>query len=104
MANLPLSMALSQLRDELRAARLTTDPELRLKITAIQLDLALEATNQRAGEVGASVWSVLTAKAALERSEAHTHRLSLTIEPVAIDERGHRADLEISTAPIPDND
>lgn len=103
-SSLPLSKALSQLRDELRDARLQADPELQLKISSIQLDLSLEVASSTKGGVEVSVWSVLTGHAAAERGTTRGHQLSLTIEPAVIDDDGNRGDLHVSTKPIPDND
>jgi hypothetical protein len=103
-SSLPLSKALSQLRDELRDARLHADPEMQLKISTIQLDLSLEVASVIKGGVEATVWSVLTGNAAVERGKTQVHRLSLTIEPTMIDADGNKGDLHVSTGPISDND
>jgi hypothetical protein len=69
LANLPLSQALSGLRDELRDAKLSADPNLKLKITSIQLDLTFEVETKAAGKATASFWSVVTVKVADESGE-----------------------------------
>jgi hypothetical protein len=104
MANLPLSQALSDLRDELRDAKLSADPNLKLKITSIQLDLTLEVETKAAGEVTGSFWSVVTGKASAERGQARTHQLSLTIEPKEIDDEGNADDLHVGSPRMRDND
>jgi len=104
MANLPLSQALSDLRDELRVAKLSADPNLKLKITSIQLDLTLEAQTSASGEVKASFWSVVTSTAGAEHSRARTHQLSLTIEPKEIDDQGNTGDLQVGSAPMRDDE
>ncbi|PRY59857.1 trypco2 family protein [Glycomyces artemisiae] len=103
-SNPPLSDALAQLRDELRKAQLQADPVLRLKVASIQLDLDMEFTEKIEGGVSVNVWSVLSGKAAADRSEARGHRLSLTIEPTFIDDSGDSGDLHVSTPPIADGD
>jgi len=55
MANLPLSRALADLRNEPRDAKLSADPNLKLKITSIQLDLTLEVETKASGEVKGSI-------------------------------------------------
>jgi hypothetical protein len=104
MANLPLSQALSDLRDELRDAKLSADPHLRLKITSIQLDLSLEAETKASGEVRGSIWSVVTGKAGAEHARGRTPQLSLTIEPEEVDEDGDVGDLHVGSAPMRDED
>jgi hypothetical protein len=104
MANLPLSKALSDLRDELRDAQLSADPKLKLKITSIQLDLSLEVETRAGGEASASFWSVVTGKASAEHGRGRTHQLSLTIEPKEIDDEGNPGDLHVGSAPMRDND
>jgi hypothetical protein len=104
MANLPLSQALADLRNELRDAKLQADPNLKLKITAIQLDLAVEIQSKVEGEVKASVWSVVTGKIGSMRSRGRTHQLSLTIEPKEIDADGGAGDLHVGSAPMRDDE
>jgi hypothetical protein len=104
MANLPLSQALADLRNELRDAKLQEDSKLKLKITAIQLDLAVEIQSKVEGEVKASVWSVVTGKIGGMRTRGRTHQLSLTIEPKEIDDQGNETDLRTGSAPMRDND
>jgi hypothetical protein len=104
MANLPLSQALSDLRNELRDAKLSADPNLKLKITSIQLDLTLEVDTKTSGEVKGSIWSVVTGKADAEHAHGRTHQISLTIEPREIDDQGNPGDLQVGSAPMRDND
>jgi hypothetical protein len=104
MANIPLSKALSDLRDELRDAKLSADPNLKLKITSIQLDLTLEAQTSESGEVKASFWSVVTGKVGAEHGRSRTHQLSLTIEPKEIDDEGNVDNLHVGSTPMRDND
>ncbi|GAA1660376.1 hypothetical protein GCM10009830_01800 [Glycomyces endophyticus] len=103
--SLPLSEALAHLRDELRDARLRADPELRLNISSIELELALEVHASAGAEAGASVWKVITAKAAADRSSDRVHRLHLTIEPAYVDDAGNEREFAVSPrAPIQDRD
>jgi hypothetical protein len=104
MANLPLSQALSDLRNELRDAKLSADPNLKLKITSIQLDLTLEVDTKAGAEASVSFWSVVTGKASVEHAHGRTHQLSLTIEPKEIDVDGNETDLRAGSAPMRDND
>jgi hypothetical protein len=104
MTSLPLSKALSQLRNELRDAQLSSDPNLKLNVSAIQLDLAIEAETKIEAGVEVSVWSVLTGKARAEHGSMHTHRLSLTIEPKELDSEGNVGDLRVGSPPLPDRD
>ena len=104
MANIPLSQALSDLRNELRDAKLSEDPKLKLKITTIQLDLELQAETKAGAEVKASVWSVVTGKVSGERGQTRAHRLSLTIEPKEIDDDGNASDLHVGSSRMRDND
>ncbi|MCD0443661.1 hypothetical protein LO763_08490 [Glycomyces sp. A-F 0318] len=104
MANLPLSQALSDLRNELRDAKLSADPNLKLKITAIQLDLSLEVETTASGEVKGSIWSVVTGKVSAEHARSRTHQLSLTIEPKEIDDQGNTGDFHVGSAPMRDDD
>lgn len=104
MANLPLSQALSDLRNELRDAKLSADPNLKFKITSIQLDLTLEVETQAAGEVKASFWSVVTGKASAEHTRGRTHQLSLTIEPREIDAEGNETEMHAGSRRMRDDD
>lgn len=104
MASLSLSQALSELRDELRDAKLSADPSLKLTITSIQLDLVLEVETRGSAEVKGSVWSVVTGKVGAERGQARTHQLSLTIEPQELNDQGNETDLHVGVAPMRDND
>jgi hypothetical protein len=104
MANLPLSQALADLRNELRDAKLQADPDLKLKITSIQLDLTLEVDTKASGEVKGSIWSVVTGQLGAEHARGRTHQLSLTIEPKEIDADGNETDLRAGSTPMRDND
>lgn len=88
----------------MRDAKLSADPNLKLKITSIQLDLTLEIETKAAGELGASFWSVVTGKVGAERGQARTHQLSLTIEPKEIDDEGNASDLQVGSPRMRDND
>ncbi|THV42455.1 trypco2 family protein [Glycomyces buryatensis] len=104
--SLPLSDALAHLRDELRDARLQADDELKLNITSIQLDLALEVHTGVGAEAGASFWRVVTAKASADRVTDRVHRLTMTIEPSIVDaSSGDEREFAVSPRkPIPDRD
>lgn len=101
---LPLGEALAQLRDELREARFQADDELKLNVTAIELELALELDTTGSAEAGASLWRVATAKAAAEHNRHRTHRLTLSIEPAVVGPNGGESELRVSTPPVPDRD
>lgn len=101
---LPLGEALAQLRDELRDARFQADDELKLNVTAIELELSLELDVKGSAEAGASLWRVVTAKAAAEHNRNRIHRLTLSIEPVVVDADGGESELRVSTPPVPDRD
>lgn len=101
-SNLSLSEALASLRSNLQAAQDQRDPNLPLKITGIELELAVEVTDH-AGVEGGLNWLVV-AKGSRSAAETQTHRLTLTLEPGSVDRDGRRGPFEVSPSqPIPDD-
>lgn len=101
---LSLSGALAELRDELRNARLQADPDLKLNVTGIELELALEVRTDVNSEVGGGFWQVVTAGASAGRGSEKTHRLTMTIEPTFMDDAGSETELAVSPfRPMPDS-
>lgn len=84
---LPLSDALASLRAELREAiDHAADEDLQFTLGDIQLELQMVVSTKGALKAGGSLWRVLTAEAAVERSSTSTHRVTLTLRPYAPDE------------------
>ncbi|WP_157974848.1 trypco2 family protein [Glycomyces dulcitolivorans] len=102
MSNPSLGEALSSLRNELRDAHLTSDPELRLVIKEIQLDLAVEFVGDVEVKAGATAWRVLKAEASGRVSSTNSHHISLKIEPELVKNETARVSFEVSTEPIRD--
>jgi hypothetical protein len=101
-SNLSLSEALASLRTNLQAAQDRRDPNLPLKITGIELELAVEVTDQ-AGVEGGLNWLVV-AKGSRSAAETQTHRLILTLEPGSVYADGTHGPFEVATSrPIPDD-
>lgn len=100
-SNLSLSEALASLRSNLRAAQNRRDPNLPLKITGIELELAVEVTDHAEVEGGLK-WLVV-AKGSRSATDTHTHRLTLTLEPGSVNADGAREPFEVAPSqPIPD--
>jgi hypothetical protein len=79
-AYIPLAQAIGELRTELAAAiENAVDERLRFRVDAIEVELQLVATTTGKGEVGAGLWQVLTAKAAIEHARAATHKVKLVL-------------------------
>lgn len=101
-SNLSLSEALASLRANLQAAQDRRDPNLPLTITGIELELAVEVTDQAGVEAGLN-WLVV-AKGSRSATETQTHRLTLTLEPGSVNGDGVRGPFEVAPSrPILDD-
>lgn len=103
-ATIPLGQALSELRTELKRAMAGADDELKLELTEVQVDLSLERTVGVSAEVGGSLWRVVTAKGAGERSRTKIHTISLTLAPRVVAADGSRGHVDLATPPVDDDE
>lgn len=79
---LPLSQALSSLRQELYQAVDDAQTEnLRFKVEAIEVELQVVATRSAGGSAGIGLWQVVQLGGKLDREHAATHRVKLTLLP-----------------------
>ena len=97
----PLYKAINSLRSDIQ--RLVEEHEgdkIRFEIPEVKLELELVAQKTGSAEVGFEwKWLPITAKAGgeLARSSTHTHRLSLTLRPIVMDEKGESKDVYLSS-------
>lgn len=82
MGDVPLADAIKVLREQLTTAMLAgKDSELRFAVMELTLDLEVAVTKTAGGQGGIKFWLVeFGAKA--ERSNAATHRITLTLNPI----------------------
>lgn len=79
---LPLRDAIQSLRAEIADAVISAEGQSpQFELQGIEMELQLVISNVGKGKVGASLWRVITAEAAYERSSVATHRVVLKLTP-----------------------
>jgi len=82
MDPIPLSEAVSELRQELKRALDDADDKILLSVKEIELELTLDFSRQQGGGLKLSIPSLIGADANASRSTGRLHRVKLTLNPV----------------------
>ncbi|MET9969538.1 trypco2 family protein [Streptomyces sp. NPDC006356] len=100
---LPLSEVLASLRRELTIAHTQRDPLLPLHVKEIEIELAVEVTDQ--SEASAGVTWLVVAKGSKTAASTRAHRLTLTLDPGFAEAGTNRRELLVKpSVPIRDDD
>src|ERR1044071_444267 len=94
-ANVPLAVALTSLRAELREATDAANPSLAPEVPEIELELTVQVSRDPSGSAGMNLWSVVAEKGNPKENKAELHRLRIVLKPVSRDSQGHKLSLEI---------
>jgi hypothetical protein len=91
-----LADAIRDLRAELSKAMQEGEGEgLRFRVEPVELEFELAVTSTKGGGGGIKFW-VITAEGKLDRSTAATHRIKLSLAPLAVTAAGDKQDVIVS--------
>lgn len=101
MNPIPLSEAVSEIREELKRALDAADDRLRLEVNDIELELTLEISRKQGGGVKLSVLDILNLDGGADRNAVQHHRIKLSLSPKVVSGNGAKPRTLNLSAPEP---